>query len=95
VYSCFIAVPSAFTPNGDGKNDFLYPLKAYKSSSLSFGVYNRFGQRLFYTNDWQRKWDGKYKGLPQVPGTYVWVLEYLNLESNKQVYEKGTTILIR
>ncbi len=95
VYSCFIAVPSAFTPNGDGKNDFLYPLKAYKSSNLSFSVYNRFGQRLFYTNDWQRKWDGKYKGLPQVPGTYVWVLEYFNLESNKQVYEKGTTILIR
>jgi gliding motility-associated-like protein len=95
VYTCFIAVPSAFTPNGDGKNDFLYPLKAYKSSSLSFSVFNRFGQRLFYSNDWQQKWDGKHKGLPQPPGTYVWVLEYTNIETGKRIFEKGTTILIR
>jgi gliding motility-associated-like protein len=95
VYTCFIAVPNAFTPNGDGKNDFLYPLKAYKSSDLSFSVYNRFGQRLFYTNDWQMKWDGKFKGLAQPPATYVWVLEYTNIETGKRIFEKGTTILIR
>ncbi len=95
VFTCFIAVPSAFTPNGDGKNDFLYPLKAYKSSNLSFSVYNRFGQRVFYTNDWQQKWNGKFKGIPQDTGTYVWTLDYVNLESNKHVVEKGTTILIR
>jgi gliding motility-associated-like protein len=95
VFTCFIAVPSAFTPNGDGKNDFLYPLKAYKSSNLSFSVYNRFGQRVFYTNDWQQKWNGKVKGVPQDAGTYVWTLDYINLESNKHVVEKGTTILIR
>ena len=95
VYTCFIAVPNAFTPNGDGKNDFLYPLKAYKSSDLSFSVYNRFGQRLFYTNDWQQKWDGKFKGLAQPPGTYIWVLEYTNIETGKRIFEKGTTILIR
>jgi gliding motility-associated-like protein len=95
VFSCFISVPTAFTPNGDGKNDFLYPLKAYKSSSLSFSVYNRFGQRVFYSNDWQQKWNGKFKGIPQDAGTYVWTLDYINLESNKRVVEKGTTILIR
>jgi gliding motility-associated-like protein len=95
VYSCFIAVPTAFTPNGDGKNDFLYPLKAYKSSNLSFSVYNRFGQRVFYSNDWQQKWNGKFKGIPQNAGTYVWILDYINLESNKRITQKGTTILIR
>lgn len=95
VFTCFIAVPSAFTPNGDGKNDFLYPLKAYKSSNLSFSVYNRFGQRVFYSNDWQQKWNGKFKDIPQDVGTYVWTLDYINLESNKHVVEKGTTILIR
>jgi gliding motility-associated-like protein len=95
VFSCFIAVPTAFTPNGDGKNDFLYPLKAYKSSSLSFSVYNRFGQRVFYSNDWQQKWNGKFKGIPQDSGTYVWTLDYINTENNKHVFEKGSTILIR
>ena len=95
VYSCFIAVPTAFTPNGDGLNDFLYPLKAYKSSSLSFSIFNRLGQKVFYSNSWLNKWDGKYKGLPQDPGTFVWTLDYINSESGNHVVEKGTTILIR
>ena len=95
VYSCFIAVPTAFTPNGDGLNDFLYPLKAYKSSNLSFSIYNRLGQRVFYSNSWLNKWDGRLKGLPQDPGTYVWTLDYINSESGKRVVEKGTSILIR
>ncbi len=95
VYSCFIAVPNAFTPNGDGINDFLYPLKAYKSTNLSFSIYNRLGQRVFYSNSWLDKWDGKFKGIPQAPGTYVWTLDYINSESGTRVVEKGTTILIR
>ena len=95
VYSCFIAVPSAFTPNGDGLNDYLYPLKAYKSSNLSFSVYNRFGQRVFYSNSWLNKWDGTFKGQAQDPGTYVWILQYLDNESGQFVTQKGSSILIR
>ena len=95
VYSCFVAVPSAFTPNGDGLNDFLYPLKAYKSTNLSFSIYNRVGQRVFFSNSWLNKWDGKLKGIPQDPGTYVWTLDYINSESGIRVVEKGTSILIR
>ncbi len=95
VYSCFIAVPTAFTPNGDKVNDYLYPLKAYKSTNLRFSVYDRFGNRLFLGTDWQQKWDGKYKGEKQNAGTYVWTLEYTNMETNKAVFEKGTSILIR
>ena len=95
VYTCFIAVPNAFTPNGDGLNDYLYPLKAFKSTNLSFSIYNRLGQRVFYSNSWLNKWDGKLKGIPQNPGTYVWTLDYTNSETGVQVKEKGTTILIR
>ena len=95
VYTCFIDVPNAFTPNGDGLNDYLYPLKAFKSINLSFSIYNRFGQRVFYSNSWLNKWDGKLKGIPQDPGTYVWTLDYINSETGVHVKEKGTTILIR
>ena len=95
VNTCFIAVPNAFTPNGDGVNDFLYPLKAYKSTNLTFSVYNRYGQRLFMGKDWQQKWDGKFKSIAQPPGTYVWILDYTNIETGKKIMEKGTTILIR
>ena len=95
VNNCFIAVPSAFTPNGDGLNDYLYPLNAYKASNLQFSVYNRFGQRIFYTTNWTNKWDGRYKGQPADAGTYVWILTFINTDTNKAVKQKGTSILIR
>ncbi len=95
VNNCYIAVPSAFTPNGDGLNDNLYPLNAYKARDLDFSVYNRFGQRIFHTRDWMNKWDGNYKGQAADPGTYVWVLTYTNTDTNQQVKQKGTAILIR
>jgi PKD repeat protein len=45
--SCLLAVPSAFTPNNDGLNDYLYPLNAVKAEKLDFRVYNRWGQLIF------------------------------------------------
>lgn len=95
LHNCFIAVPSAFTPNNDGLNDYLYPLNAYKAADVKFSVYNRFGQRIFFTNDWTKKWDGKFKGQDCDPGTYVWILEYYNMKSYQPVFQKGTTVLIR
>lgn len=95
VKSCFITVPSAFTPNGDGLNDFLYPLNAYKATNLEFRVYNRYGQLVFETKDWTHKWDGSYHGKPQDSGTFVWTLGYTDTETGKRIFQKGTSILIR
>jgi gliding motility-associated-like protein len=93
--NCFIAVPTAFTPNGDGRNDFLYPLNAYKADELQFKVYNRYGQVVFETTDWTRKWDGRINGQPQASGTFVWTLNYRLRDTGQSVSQKGTTILIR
>ncbi|RYG40919.1 MAG: T9SS type B sorting domain-containing protein, partial [Chitinophagaceae bacterium] len=95
VKNCFIAVPSAFTPNNDGLNDFFYPLNAYKAKALKFAVYNRNGQRIFFTNNWLKKWDGKYRGQAADAGTYVWMLDYIESDTNRPVHQKGTVILIR
>jgi len=92
--NCYIAVPTAFTPNGDGLNDYLYPVNAYKATNLLFRVYNRGGQLIFETKDWSRKWDGTFQGAPQATGVYVWTLEY-NDASNKKISLKGTSTLIR
>jgi gliding motility-associated-like protein len=88
-------VPNAFTPNFDGKNDYLYPLNAYKADNLVFQVYNRFGQLVFETKDWTRKWDGTINGRQQQTGTFVWVLKYIDHDTQQPVLKKGTTVLIR
>ena len=95
VGNCFIAVPGAFTPNGDGLNEYLYPTNAYKAKDLYFAIFNRNGNKLFETRDWMVKWDGTYKGNPQDPGTYVWFLQYTNIDTGQQYNLKGSTVLIR
>jgi gliding motility-associated-like protein len=93
--NCFIAVPTAFTPNADGLNDYLYPLNALKADNLEFRVYNRYGQQVFYTNDWTRKWDGRIGGREQPAGVYAWLLSYTHQDTGEKIFRRGTTVLIR
>lgn len=95
VGNCYIAVPSAFTPNNDGINDHLFPSNAYKADNLLFRVYNRFGQVVHQTRDWTQKWNGELNGRPQPAGTYVWTLRYTDRDSGKTYFLKGSTVLIR
>ncbi len=92
--TCNVSVPNAFTPNGDGKNDYLYPLNAYNTTNLEFQVFNRYGQLVFETRDWTKKWDGRLNGQPAETGGYVWMLSYTD-GSGKKLSQRGTTILIR
>lgn len=93
--NCYIAVPTAFTPNGDGLNDYLNPNNAVKAENLVFRVYNRFGQLVFETRDWTRKWDGKINGVALATGVYAWILTYTHRDTGEKVFQKGTTVLIR
>ncbi len=93
--NCFIAVPTAFTPNNDGLNDFLYPTNALKADNLEFKVFNRWGQLVFVSRNWRDKWNGKFKGIEQNTGVYVWFLSYTHRDTGKKVFQKGTTTLIR
>jgi gliding motility-associated-like protein len=93
--SCVLAVPNGFTPNNDGHNDFLYPLNAVKAQNLEFYIYNRWGQLMFQTNNWKKGWDGRLNGQPQPAGTYVWMLRFVDRDTQRKVFIKGTTILVR
>ncbi|MGZ8510131.1 MAG: gliding motility-associated C-terminal domain-containing protein [Chitinophagaceae bacterium] len=93
--NCFIAVPTAFTPNGDGLNDLLYPNNAIKADNLEFKVFNRWGQLVFSSRNWQEKWNGKIKGIEQGTDVFVWFLNYTHRDTGKKVFQKGTTMLIR
>jgi gliding motility-associated-like protein len=95
VGNCNILVPGAFTPNHDGKNDYLFPTNAFGADNLIFRVYNRFGQLVFETKDWQKQWDGNVNGQPQNSGTYVWTLSYVLRSTGRKYIFKGTTLLVR
>ena len=92
--NCNIWIPTAFTPNGDGRNDIIRVLGTLSHfTDFSFGIYNRFGQRVFYTTDIFTGWDGKFNNVPQELGTYFYMIKY-KLE-NKAEMMKGDFQLIR
>ncbi|SHF46631.1 T9SS type B sorting domain-containing protein [Flavisolibacter ginsengisoli] len=93
--SCYLAVPNAFTPNNDGKNDVLKVLNAIKTEKLEFNVYNRWGQLVYKTNNWKTGWDGKVNGTPQGSGVYVWFLKYTDRDTKETRVLRGTATLIR
>jgi gliding motility-associated-like protein len=95
VNSCFITVPNAFTPNGDGKNDYLYPLNAWKAINLEFFIYNRYGQVVYRSTNWANKWDGRINGQLQSTGVFVWSLRYTLIDTGEKVFKRGTTVLLR
>lgn len=92
---CLIDVPTAFTPNNDGLNDYFQPHNALKADNYEFKIYNRWGQLLFQSNNWRDKWDGKIKGVLQPTAVYVWMLKYTHRDTKQPVFKKGTVTLIR
>lgn len=89
-----IFVPTAFSPNGDGRNETLRPLGVGYRTINYFRIYNRFGQQVFYTTKFNEGWDGRFKGVPQDVGTYFWVLSITN-RFGKEELVKGDAILLR
>jgi len=87
-------VPSAFTPNGDGNNDYLHPIIIGMKSLDVFMVYNRWGQLLYRGTDAQKGWDGTFAGKGQDPATYVWYAEGTTYK-NIKIRKKGYAVLIR
>jgi gliding motility-associated-like protein len=91
---CDIWVPNAFTPNGDGINDILRTLgNTGRLENFGLSVYNRWGQRVFYTRNKQEGWDGTFNGGAAPVGTYVYLLEYTI--GNNPYMLKGSIHLVR
>lgn len=87
-------VPSAFTPNGDGKNDLFAPILLGMRSLDNFSVYNRWGQQVYSGSGKNVGWDGTLAGRPQDPATYVWYAEGTDYLNNV-IKKKGYVVLIR
>ncbi len=94
VKSIEIYVPTAFTPNGDGKNDLLRPVMYGIKKLNYFRVYNRWGQLFYQTSDAGKGWDGFFRGSKQEMQTLVWYAEGVGVDGNTHT-KKGTAVLIR
>ena len=91
--SPLIAVPSAFTPNGDGVNDLVY-VRGYAIDKMTFKIYNRWGQVVFQSASQSVGWDGKYKGVLQPMDTYAYTLE-VQFTDGTRGRKKGDITLLR
>jgi gliding motility-associated-like protein len=89
-----IVVPNAFTPNGDGINDKFQLIAFDNYKPVKLIIYNRFGTLIFKATDAYRSWDGKFKGILQPAGTYVYYLELKSI-TGKKVVKRGTIMLLR
>ena len=92
---CQIAVPNAFTPNGDGRNDIFLPKSPCPLGEFEFKIYNRLGQLIFSSKNFSLGWDGRYANQQQPTGTYVWELDYSEYLNGRRIHKKGTVTLIR
>jgi len=87
---------NAFSPNGDGKNDYFHPITIGELAEVSFRIYNRWGQEVYESNEVSPGWDGKFKGKEQPVGVYVYYFECVGPQDNNQKFTyKGNVTLLR
>ncbi len=91
---CDIWIPTAFSPNGDGRNDLIRVKGSLGSySDYHFAIFNRWGTSVFTTDNTSGGWDGTFNGEPQDAGTYVYLITCkLN---GQEVSMKGSFELVR
>ncbi|HOZ52968.1 MAG TPA: gliding motility-associated C-terminal domain-containing protein, partial [Chitinophagaceae bacterium] len=90
-----VYIPNAFTPNSDGEND---QWKLVTSTGLNieqFAVFNRWGEKVWFTRDQRSSWDGKQNGADVQVGTYFYLLRYRCLTDGKMYVKKGDITVLR
>lgn len=94
--SCIgVYFPSAFTPDNNGVNDRFGPLGSiFSLKEYSLSIYNRWGQRVFYSTNPLEKWDGRVMGFSTDTNMFTWLARY-QLPGQSATIRKGTVVLIR
>jgi len=89
----YLFFPTAFTPNDDSNNDVLY-FRSNIVDTMELAIYNRWGQRVFYTEDKNAGWDGKFKGEELSPDVYGFYL-HAKCYNGQDFFKKGNVTLLR
>jgi gliding motility-associated-like protein len=84
-------IPNAFTPNGDGINDTFFA-KGFNVSKFEMTIFDRWGEKLFHTNELGGEWNGTFKGQDCKDDVYVWKVSVTMPDSKTKVYTGHVTI---
>lgn len=92
--NCYLFFPTAFTPNGDGKNDLARMVGDIANVyDYNLSIVNRWGEVVFQTNDVTIGWDGNHKAQPAELGVYYYLIQYRYLGERQMM--KGDLTLLR
>lgn len=75
---CYLDIANAFTPDGDGRNDYFFPRQSLSGNITRFRmqILSRWGQAVFETHNIDgRGWDGQFNGAEQPQGVYIYWIE--------------------
>ena len=78
-----IYVPNTFTPDGNSINDF-FAVEGGNIEYFNMLIFNRWGEVVFETNDFDSQWDGTYNGQKCKDGTYIWKIRYEDTAGNRE-----------
>lgn len=93
---CDIWVPNAFSPNGDGVNDYFEVFCRNPLTHYHLAIYNRVSHLIFTTDDIHHQWDGKYKGKYVPIDVYIYIIEYqCEEEDARKKYKNGSVVIYR
>jgi gliding motility-associated-like protein len=92
-YNDAIFIPTAFSPNGDGKNDLFKIGSISFQKLLEFRVFNRWGQEVFTTTDVKQGWDGKWRGVVQDAAVYHYVIRVAYPDGKVNTYKGDLTLI--
>ena len=90
--ACKLLVPNAFTPGKRTNNTFRL-VNAFGLDEFRLQVFNRWGEQVYQTSNSADGWDGKYKGIEQSSGMYVYIISYKDAGERKT--QRGTVMLVR
>lgn len=90
-----VQLPTAFTPNSDGKNDLYQAACFCPVPKYKLVIFNRNGELVFQTTDPKAGWNGYFKGKLQPNGVYIFYTEFFDFVLKQSFNEKGTMVLLR
>ena len=89
-----VYIPNSFAPNHSLESNRTFRIFGNLIASISLQVYNRWGEKVYETNQLHDGWDGNYKGEPSAAGVYTYSVRIRYLDQSIEI-KKGDVVLIR